>query len=518
MELWEVLRIFTVLYFVTGLCLGRMNVLFLVADDLRVQLGSYYGKYFASSVYPPMHTPNIDKLAAKSFLLKRAYVQQAVCAPSRTSLLTGRRPDTTHVYDLNQYWRVVGGNFTTIPQYFKNHGYHTVGMGKIFHGGASSGHDDPVSWSRHFYHAKRSTWELSGNSWQAVPDAQMKIDPLIDEQLANHAITVLNHVAPAAKRGHHPFFVAVGFHKPHLPFVFPSSMLQYYPENNISLPNNPYVPHNMPHVAWSNYPELFQFHDIQALHLTGAINSTLPNDKIKELRRAYYSAVSWTDSLVGRVLDELERLGLADNTIISFIGDHGWHLGEHAEWCKQTNFEIATHAPMMIRIPGLTDSGIVTEELAEFVDLFPTLVEAAGLPHMPLCPDDSSKIELCREGSSLISLMQNPNAPWKNASFSQYPRTLHRNGAHVMGYTMKTDKYRYTEWAKFNQAPTYKPDWNTIYGMELYDHTVDPDENNNVASVSTYADIKQQLRSQLRSGWRSTLPPNTVGTGTGIVG
>ena len=295
-------------------------------------------------------------------------------------------------------------------------------------------------------------------------------------------------------------------------------MLQYYPENNISLPNNPYVPHNMPHVAWSNYPELFQFHDIQALHLTGAINSTLPNDKIKELRRAYYSAVSWTDSLVGRVLDELERLGLADNTIISFIGDHGWQLGEHAEWCKQTNFEIATHAPMMIRIPGLTDSGIVTEELAEFVDLFPTLVEAAGLPHMPLCPADSSKIELCREGSSLISLMQNPNAPWKNASFSQYPRTLHRNGAHVMGYTMKTDKYRYTEWAKFNQAPTYKPDWNTIYGVELYDHTVDPDENNNVASVSTYADIKQQLRSQLRSGWRSTLPPNIVGTGTGIVG
>ena len=254
---------------------------------------------------------------------------------------------------------------------------------------------------------------------------------------------------------------------------------------------------------------------------TGYINSTVPDATVKELRRAYYSATSWTDSLVGRVLDQLDKLGLADNTIVSFFGDHGWQLGEHGEWSKSTNFDIATHAPMMIRIPGLTDSGPVTEKLTEFVDLYPTLVEAAGLPALPLCPDDSSNVELCREGSSLMPLIHDANAPWKNASFSQYPRTVrthgfgHRTVEHVMGYSMKTDSYRYTEWAKLNQAPTYKPDWNTLYGVELYDHSKDPDENYNVAGEQSYAHLRQQLSQQLRAGWRNSLPQ--IGSGV-IIG
>ena len=521
MDALIILRLTTLLFlwYSIGLCAARKNVLFIIADDMRVQLGAYEDKYFSSSVHPPMYTPNLDKLASKSLLLKRAYVQLALCSPSRTSLLTGRRPDTTRVYDLEHYWRTAGGNFTTLPQYFKNQGYLTIGMGKIFHPGEqASGNDDSISWSRpeHYFHGHKSIYELHHNmSWKAVPDDLLKNNPLIDEQIADHAITVLDHVARRSQHGNHPFFLAVGFHKPHLPFIFPASMLQHYPMSNISLPSNPYAPVNMPSIAWNDYHELRQFSDMKALNVTGELNSTLPDSTIMDLRRAYYSAVSWTDSLIGRVVDELERLGVADNTIISFFGDHGWQLGEHAEWAKTTNFEIATHAPMMVRIPGLTDSGIVTEKLTEFVDLFPTLVEAAGLPQLKLCPEDSSQVELCREGTSLLPLIKNPTMAWKNASFSQVQRIMPRNRGRAMGYTMKTESNRYTEWVKFVNN---KPDWNTVYGVELYDHTTDPDENYNVAEEATYADSRKGLSQQLRAGWRSTIPPDTTQTGPGIVG
>ena len=483
----------------------RMNVLFLVADDMRPELASYYGKDFPSPIHPPIKSPHLDMLAARSLLLKRAYCQQAVCSPSRTSLLTGRRPDTTHVYDLQTYWRKSGGNFTTIPEYFKQYGYTSVGMGKVFHPGKASGDDDPISWSMPYFHAPNRTWETNEYSWRAIPDDLLKDKPLVDAQTADHAVEVLRKLAPAARSGQKPFFIAVGFHRPHLPFVFPESILDLYPEESIHLPDNDYVPANMPSVAWSSYGELRNYGDIKKLNLSGAINTTVPSKVILELRRAYYSALTWTDSLVGKVIGELDRLGLSDNTVISFWGDHGWQLGEHGEWCKHTNFELATHAPMMIHIPGKTDSGIVIEKLTEFVDLFPTLVDAVGLTALPLCPDDSSKIELCREGSSLMPLIENPDLTWKNASFSQYPR--YQNKTQIMGYTMRTDMFRYTEWAKFEYAPSYKPDWNDLFGVELYNHANDTEENYNVAFEPSYAKIKRALSRQLHAGWRNVLPP-----------
>ena len=206
--------------------------------------------------------------------------------------------------------------------------------------------------------------------------------------------------------------MAVGFYKPHLPFVFPASVLQYYPEDSIQLPDNPYAPVNMPQIAWSYYVELGNgYTDIQALNVNGYINTTLPDKNVLELRRAYYSAVTWMDSQVIRVLDELELLNMSDNTIISFWGDHGWQLGEHGSWCKHTNFDLSTHVPMMIRVQGMTDAGQTTEKLTEFVDLFPTLVEAAGLPQLQVCPTNSSHILHCTEGSSLMPLIRNSNAP-----------------------------------------------------------------------------------------------------------
>ena len=502
-----VLWIILLLYFAT-VCYGHMNVLFLVSDDMRPQLGSYYGKDFPSPVHPPMHTPNLDKLAAKSLLLRRAYCQQATCSPSRTSLLTGRRPDTTHVYDPLHYWRKVGGNFTTIPQYFKNYDYISVGMGKVFHGKKrASGPDDPISWSVPYLRVLDHSVNRSrlNSSWRAVPDELLKDRPLKDSKLTHHAIHTLRQLAPAAVSGSKPFFLAVGFHKPHLPFEFPESFLRYYPEESIRLPENGYAPVNMPSVAWSDYSELREFHDIQRLNLSGAINSTVPDNIVRDLRRAYYCAVTWTDFLIGRVIGELDSLGLTNNTIVSFWGDHGWQLGEHGEWSKHTNFELSTHAPMMIHIPGLTDSGIVTESLTEFVDLFPTLVEAAGLPTVPLCPENASMVEVCHEGSSLIPLIKNPAIKWKDASFSQFPRQLGTDT--VMGYTMRTTNFRYTEWVRFRYFPEYKPDWSSLFGVELYDHRSDPEENHNVAFQSSYNHLRQELSRLLRGGWRQALPP-----------
>ena len=482
------------------------NVLFFAVDDMRPQLSCYLGQDYPSPVHPKMHTPNIDALAARSLLLKRAYVQQALCSPSRSSLLTGRRPDTTHIYDLLHYFRDVGGNFTTIPEYFKLNGYQSIGMGKIFHPGPASHFDDPPSWTEPYYHAPNYLYYyFTTNSWVAVPKSQSDVKPLPDQQIAQNAIQSLKKVAADALSGKKPFFMAVGFHKPHLPFVFPEEFLSFYPASDINLPDNGYAPVDMPNVAWNVYGGLFPYKDIKNTNATGAINTSLPGVIIKSLRRAYYSAISYVDSLVGEVIAELNHLGLANNTIISLFGDHGWQLGEHGEWCKQTNFELATHAPMMVHIPGMTDKGIITEHLTEFVDLFPTLVEAAGLKPLELCPEDSSKVKVCREGTSLMSLVKDPKSShWKQKAFSQYPRKP--NGQNAMGYTMRTNDFRYTEWVKFIGAPEYKPDWNSLFGVELYDHSKDPEENVNVAHKKEYQDMVKTLSKELHDGWRAALP------------
>ena len=479
-----------------------MNVLFLVADDMRPELNSYLGSDFPSPVHPKIHSPNLDKLASKSLVLRRAYVQQAWCSPSRTSLLTGRRPDTTHVYDLKTYFRESGGNFTTLPQYFKEHGYLSIGMGKIFHPGVASHGDDPISWSKPYWHAPN--WKLYNehkHSWWAVSEKVRAKKELPDIQISERAIKTIRKIADGAKSGQQPFFLAVGFHKPHLPFVFPKEYLSFYPKENIRLPDNPYAPVNMPKVAWKVYDELMSYRDIHRSNATGKINSTLANEVVIDLRRAYYSALTYTDRLIGDVLDELEAQGLSNNTIVSFWGDHGWQLGEHGEWCKQTNFELATHAPMMVHVPGVTDEGILTEQLTEFVDLYPTLVDAAGLPPVKLCPKDSRNIKVCTEGMSLMPLMTRDSVKWKNRVFSQFPRSP--EGQDVMGYTMKTNQYRYTEWVRFSGKPEYKPEWSKVYGVELYDHKKDPEENRNHADDPKYNSIRKHLSEQLHAGWRA---------------
>ncbi|ELU17681.1 hypothetical protein CAPTEDRAFT_166110 [Capitella teleta] len=478
------------------------NVLFLVVDDMRPQLGCFEGEDFPAHPHPQMHTPNIDALAARSLLLKRAHVQQAVCAPSRASVLTGRRPDTTRVHDFLHYWRETGGNFTTIPQYFKENGYKSVGMGKVFHPGHSSGQDDPISWSEKYFHADNSHWESRmHNTWLAVNDSEAEQFPLEDMQLAAHAKQTLKRLTNETQ----PFFLAVGFHRPHLPFVVPQRFFDLYPRDEVSLPSNPNAPIGMPEIAWADNGELRQYKDMRNGKWYGAINDTLPDEVTLNLRRAYYSAISYTDSLIGDVLSTLDDLGLRDDTIISFWADHGWQLGEHGEWSKSSNFELATHAPMMVSVPGMTDHGVVTEALTEFVDLFPSLVELTGLPAIPLCQQNSSNVLVCHEGCSFVPLITDPKRNWKRAVYSQYPR-MYISGDVIMGYAMRTQEHRYTEWLTYD-AGTYTPTAN-IHSRELYDHVIDPDENVNRVNYPEYASIVKELHSVLHAGWRKALPPN----------
>ncbi|KAK3105923.1 hypothetical protein FSP39_008641 [Pinctada imbricata] len=271
-----------------------------------------------------------------------------------------------------------------------------------------------------------------------------------------------------------------------------------------TLPDNQYPPHNMPLVAWSNCYEFVNFGYLRNENVTISINSTFPEKLVLDLRRAYFSSVSWVDSLVGRVLTELQTLGLADNTVVSLVGDHGWQLGEHGEWCKSTNFELSTRVPMMLHIPGVTNNGIVSEQIAELVDLFPTITDAVGLGPLSTCPENSSKIELCAEGVSLLPMISNPNKPLKKAAFSLHRRQVNST-ATAMGYSIRTQQYRYTEWVKFSDGPLFETDWSVLFGVELYDHGTDPDENINKAHYESYREVRHTLSKQLRDGWRQSV-------------
>ena len=506
--------------FLCAVASDKKNVLFLVADDMRPQLNCYQGKDFPSPVSPTMHTPNLDKLASRSLLLKRAHVQQAVCSPSRTSLLTGRRPDTTHVYDLQHYFRTYTANFTTLPQYFKEQGYRTIGAGKVFQPGAASGGNDPISWTDPYFMPQESMdyYETFDLSWRAVTPAERNQLALPDDLVTDFAIETLKDLASTAKSGDQNFFLAVGFQRPRLPVVFPEEYADYYPLDDIQFPPNPYLPVDMPYIAWCNYELLQTYGDFMDANVIAEFNVTIPDHLTIGLRRAYYSAVTYVDDLFGEILQTLEDLGLAENTIVSFFGDHGFSLGEHAEWGKQTNFELSTHAPLMVRVPGLTDDGITTEALVEFVDIFPTLVEAAGLPPVPLCPENSLETALCREGSSFVPLMKDSSMPWKRAVFSQFPRPgTAPPHLQYMGYTVRVDEARYTEWVKFD-ITNFTPIWDVVNATELYDHSIDPEENVNRVNDPSYADMRDSLREILRRGWRDVLSDVEHDAVTGISG
>ncbi len=480
----------------------KFNVLFIAVDDLRPQLNCYG--------YKNIHSPNLDRLASQGLLFNRAYCQQAVCSPSRTSLLTGLRPESVGVTDLNTHFRENKPDVVTLPQHFKNHGYYSRSFGKIFHPGL----DDPRSWSdsswwsrfpdkynyqdslidadikkafdkfyANFQAISKNMTEGEkleamrkkprGPSWASpdVPDTM-----LADGECASEVIRMINRIKDR------PFFIAAGFRKPHLPFVAPKKYYDLYPEDSIILADNNHLPENAPEIAGTNWGELRKYADIPK-------EGPVSESKARQLTRAYYACVSFIDAQIGKLLDELDRLDLRKKTVVILWGDHGWHLLEHGLWCKHTNYEIATRVPMIIRVPGMQSAGRRTNALTEFVDIYPTLSELCGLPHPAHL-----------EGTSFIPLLEDPEHPWKKAAFSLYPRNLPETGD-IMGRTVRTERYRFVEWANKDSS---------FYQIELYDHDIDPDENSNIAADPENIALVKQLTQILHAGWREALPDDNT--------
>jgi arylsulfatase A-like enzyme len=465
----------------------RPNVLFIAVDDLRPELGCYGATHIKS--------PHIDKLAASGTQFNRAYCQQAVCSPSRTSLLTGLRPDSTKVYDLQTHFRKHLPSVVTLPQHFKQNGYHVEAMGKLYHGGL----DDAASWSVPLWNARgnanrsrntqgnrataaqptpeelerrareqqaRRRASKRGPAWQAPDVAD---NELADGAMAEHAVERLKDLATKDQ----PFFLAVGFYKPHLPFIAPKRYFDLYNPSEIKLADNPYHPKGSNQYTLTGSGELRGY---EGMPKQGPVS----DDDARQLKHAYDACVSYLDANVGRVLDELDRLKLRDNTIVVLWGDHGWKLGEHGEWCKHSNVENDTNVVMLIDAPNMKD-GQRSDSLAEFVDFYPTLCELTGLSR----PEHL-------EGASLVPVLKDAKARVKTAAISQYPR------GNVMGYSLRTDRYRLTRW-----VDRKNPD--KLMAIELYDHQTDPSENQNVANDPAQAETIKQLSGQLAAGWRSAL-------------
>ena len=491
------------------------NVLMLIADDYRPNVGIYEdanGPFFNS---PMMVTPNLDALASKSLVLTRAYTQVALCGPSRNSFLTGRRADTTRCYVGEHRFRDRGPNnetspIVTIPQFFKDSGYISYGVGKIFHPGipnTNNADDYPLSWTEKMFHTE--TTDDESISWKAISPEEMEDTKLRDISNTDHVIEKLQELAPDAILGIQPFFLSFGLHKPHMPWDFPEEFLDFYPEEDIQMPANPYIPSDMPDSAWNQFSGLLGYPDCSpegtGIENIGEPNITYSESKIKELRRAYYASISFADQQIGRVIQELYLLGLSENTVIVFLGDHGLQMGEHSEWDKYTNFEISHRAPLMFHVPGEIDSYIASDKLVEFVDIFPSLVEAAGFDPIPRCPAYSRNISLCREGSSLLELVRNPDE-WKSAIFYQHPMNFGTTWQmEHQGYTVMTEEYRYSEYVNMKNVnqEDQEPNWSDPIDFgELYDLVNDPLENTNLFLNEDYQETIADLKKLLHQGWR----------------
>lgn len=461
---------------------AKPNVLFIAIDDLRPELGCYGNKIVKS--------PNIDRLAARGTLFSHAYVSQAVCSPSRTAMLTGLRPDTTRVWDLETHFRVAQPNCITLPQHFKANGYHCSALSKIYHVGFEDGRSwnephwyprgrsvdtDPVDWTKQIVTKHEvNTQEYTAKSKPDPADNDkpgkmangkagksgpaFEVSPKQDDELPDGATA-----AEAVKRLHalkskgQPFFLAVGFLKPHLPFVAPKKYWDLYDPNSIPLPAIDHLPKGAPEFAGHNNSELHNYQGVPK-------ENPIPAEFAKSLRHGYYACISYTDTQIGRVLEALDKEGLADNTIIVLWGDHGWQLGDHGLWHKHTNFELATRAPLLISVPHQKTAGLKCEAPVEFVDVYPTLADLCGIP-IPAGVAGNGQPGLA--GSSLKPFIENPAATKTKFALSQYPRSAGKDGP-VMGYSIRDERWRLTLWRERTGAK--------IVATELYDELNDPAE------------------------------------------
>lgn len=445
----------------------RPNVLFILVDDLRPDLGVYG--------HPTAQTPNIDALGASGIVFESAFTQQAVCGPSRAALMTGLRPDTSGITDLKTPVDEALPNAVTILDLFRSAGYQTLGYGKVYH----HFEDDADGWTirtEDYEHTLRREARRRGEpklAAERAPDRASLPDTL-------NVGMALEKLPELAKSGQ-PFFMAVGIHRPHLPFVAPASDWDRYAAGDVPPPVNPNGQEGAPPWALVSY-EVWNFDD------TREFQPDMPDDKRDQLRWAYLASVSYADSLVGDLLNELKQQGLDDNTIVVLWGDHGWKIGDHKAWAKHSNADLDIHIPLIVRAPGQTRPGSRSNALVETVDIYPTLAELAGLR----APDRL-------EGLSMTPLFAQPELQWKSAAFARYDRNagLTQGRGKLVGYTVRTHDYRYTAWVDKDGQ---------VQAQELYDLARDPDESVNVAGFAGYRQAVKSLESLRLGGWKGALP------------
>ena len=466
--------------FQLGAAEPRPNVLFIAADDLACTLGCY-GDRMAQ-------TPNLDRLAAEGVCFLNAYNQIPLCNPSRASVMTGMRPDRIKVYDLDRHFRDEVPDVVTLSQQFKNRGWFTARVGKIYHYNVpasigTDGFDDAPSWQLTInpkgrdktdealiFNAEPHRKISAALSWLA---ADGEDEEQTDGMVATEAIRLLQ------EHRNKPFFIAAGFFRPHTPYVAPKKYFDLYPLDEIRLPYAPVDDRDdIPVAAFA--------------HNCPVPNYGLDEPVLRKAIQAYYASVSFVDAQVGRLLDALDKLGLAENTLVVFWSDHGYHLGEHGGvWQKRTLFEQGSRAPLLIRAPKAHGNGQPCRRIVEFIDMYPTVVDWAGLP-----------IPKHLDGRSLMPLLHKPSTQWDGMAVTQILRPADdRLKTQVMGCSIRTDRWRFTEWADGKS------------GVELYDHHSDPMEFHNLA-IDPDADAKriiERLRPQLRkraSGRIPTVPVN----------
>lgn len=467
---------------------SRPHVLFIAVDDLKPMIGAY-GDRLAK-------TPNLDRLAARGLLFANAYCNQAVCAASRNTLLVGSRSTTLGIYNLATNFRKSVPDAVTLPQYFQRHGYRTEGMGKIFHVGHGNS-DDPASWSVPFlkdnvvdYALPASTEggkltreaALFGNSkpdgiplnqlprGAAWENADLPDAAYADSRIATHAIAALRR---AKEKPAEPLFLAVGFVRPHLPFSVPKKYWDLYDRATLPLATHRTPPEGAPRYAGKTLGELNQYKPFPS-------DPPLTEELERTAIHGYYASVSYMDAQLGRVLNELDRLALAPNTIIVLWSDHGWHLGDHGMWTKHTNYEQANHIPLIIVAPGVTRPGTRTAAMTETVDLYPTLAALAGLP--------APQVPQTLDGRSLVPVLRDSSASVKDHIVHVFPRNAPARGGELLGRAVRTARYRLVEWRKIG-APADTAD------LELYDYETDPLETKNLATAQPT--VVAQLRALL---------------------
>jgi uncharacterized sulfatase len=433
------------------------NVLLIMADDLNNDMGVYG--------HAMVKTPNLDRLAARGVRFDRAYNQFPLCSPSRVSLLTGLRPDTTGVHDLVTNFRKNIPDVVTLPQTFKRAGYFVARVGKIFHYGnpgdiGTSGLDDPASWDV-FVNPRGIDKDEEPKLTNFTPTRGLGsalayyISPAPDEAHTDGKVAA-ETIALLEKNKDKPFFIGAGFYRPHCPFIAPRKYFDLYPLEKIPAPSSSAAETPVPEAAWFTVPPHW------------GISEQAQRESI----RAYFASITFLDANVGRVLDALDRLGLADNTIIVFMSDHGYQLGEQGQWMKQTLFERSARTPLVIAGAGVAARGRSTSRIVQFLDLYPTLAELARVQAPPGL-----------HGRSLAPLLKNPQASWDQPAVTQVRRGAGENA--FMGYSVRTDRWRYTEWDEGKR------------GVELYNEADDPRELRNLAAHPAQRERVAEMRALL---------------------